>query len=459
MKHFYLFLLLLISYQLSAQWSQVGANLGNVGSDTGVSLIFNPSTNEPYVAYADLTTGTFIIQKFDGTSWSQVGSDVGNAGSDAGVSLVFNPATNEPYVAYPDMTTGTFIIQKFNGTSWSQVGTDVGNAGSDSGVSLALYPTTNQPYVVYHNVTTGTFKLEKFSGTSWSQVGEDLGNDPGSGPGDSDPDVALVFNPATNQPYVAYSQESTNTFKLEKFDGLFWDLIGGTHLGFAGSDAGVSIAFNPSTNEPYFAFTEEFSAVSDFIKIQKFDGANWFDAGFGFGNVGSEAGVSLVFNPATNEPYVAYKDNNSGSIAIQKLIGTSWSQVGANLGNAGSDAGISLVFNPSTNEPYIAYPDNTAGSIIVQRFGPSLNVENLNNFVLNMHVFPNPTDSELNIELRDSFSIITVKTMNYIGKVISTQYFKNTNIIKAKIDQASGLYFIEVSTDTGYSKIIKIIKK
>ncbi|NRA11753.1 MAG: T9SS type A sorting domain-containing protein [Crocinitomicaceae bacterium] len=64
MKHIYLFLFLIFSHQLSAQWSQVGADLASAGNGNPISLQFNPSTNEPYVAYPNSATNTFKIQKF-----------------------------------------------------------------------------------------------------------------------------------------------------------------------------------------------------------------------------------------------------------------------------------------------------------------------------------------------------------------------------------------------------------
>jgi hypothetical protein len=458
MKHLYFFLLLITSHQLFAQWSQVGSNIGNAGSNAGVGLFFNPSTNEPYVAYPDNATGTIKVLRFNGSSWAQVGTNLGNVASDAGISLVFKSSTNEPHIAYPDNISGSFVVQKFNGSSWSQVGANLGSAAPDASVSLAFKPSTNQLHIAYQNVTTGYFTVEKFGTSSWSQVGDDLGFVP-SGTGTYDPDVSLMFNSSNNQPYVAYSELSTFSFKVERYDGLFWNLVGGTHLGVAGSDAGVSVAFNPTNNEPYVAYTEEFSAVSDVIKIQKFNGSNWSQAGSGFGNVGSEAGVSLVFNPSTNEAYVAYRDNSLSSIVIKKLSGNSWSQVGSNLGNVGADSGVSLAFKPDTNEPYIAYPDNTSGAIIVQKFSTGLSTNDLDSFAFNMRVFPNPTNSELNIELENPSNTITVKTMDFTGKVISTQLFKNTNVIKTKIEHSSGLYFVEVSTNNGNSKTIKVIKK
>lgn len=456
MKYFYSFLLLISFYQLPAQWSQVGANIGNTGSNAGVSLVFNPITNEPYIAYPDNSTGTIVVQKFNGTSWNQIGLNIGNVAADAGVSLVFNPITNEPYVAYPNNESEAFVVQYFNGNAWFQVGGDIGFAGSDAEVSLAFKPSSNQPYIAYHYYATGTFIVRKLNGSNWSQVGEDIIFSPTNNVTNSyDPDVSLAFNPSTDQPYIAYPQESTNTYIVSDFNQSYWNLVGGTHLGYSESDSSVSVAFKTSTNEVYVAYSEPLG-IDKYIKIDKYNGSYWSTIGGSYDLKGSDAAVSLAFNSSSNEPYVAYSNKDLNSFVIQKFDGSSWTQVGSNLGSSDADSGVSLAFNPATNDPYIAYPDQATGTIIVQKFDSNLSLNDLNKN--SIKVFPNPTPSELNIQLGGLYKTIKIKIMNSIGKVISTQYFKNKTAVKTDIKLQSGLYFIEVTTDDGNSKIMKIIK-
>ena len=187
--------------------------------------------------------------------------------------------------------------------------------------------------------------------------------------------------------------------------------------------------------------------------------AQWSQVGTDLGFASGDAGVSLVFNPSTNEPYIAYPDGGANAFKIQKFDGTSWSQVGTDLGFTIGNVGVSLVFNPSTNEPYIAYPDGGANAFKIQKFNLIVSIGNLNNFNLNILAFPNPTNSLLNIKLGKSYNTITVKTINSIGIVISTQYFKDTDVIETTVKGSNGLYFIEVSTDFGFIKTIKVIKK
>ena len=44
-----------------------GIPFGFAICEGGFSIAFNPSTNEPYVAYADGGSLDFVIQKFDGS--------------------------------------------------------------------------------------------------------------------------------------------------------------------------------------------------------------------------------------------------------------------------------------------------------------------------------------------------------------------------------------------------------
>jgi lysozyme family protein len=351
MKIIYLILLITtISVNTFAQWTQVGTNLGTTSLSSAPSLIFNPSTNEPYVAYSDAAADALVIQKFNGTSWTQVGTNLGTLTRTP--SLIFNPSTNEPYVAYPDGAANAFVIQKFNGTSWTQVGTNLGSTSLSSAPSLIFNPSTNEPYVAYRDEAANAFVIQKFNGTSWTQVGTNLGSTPTSAP-------SLIFNPSTNEPYVAYPDGAANAVVIQKFNGTSWTQVG-ANLGFTSTSA-PSLIFNPSTNEPYVAYPDEAAIV-----IQKFNGTSWTQVGTNLGFTSSSA-PSLIFNPSTNEPYVAYPDGAANAIVIQKFNGTSWTQVGTNLGFT-SNGTPSLIFNPSTNEPYVAYPDEAANAFVIQKY-------------------------------------------------------------------------------------------
>ncbi|MFA5987013.1 MAG: hypothetical protein WC819_06745, partial [Parcubacteria group bacterium] len=159
-----------------SSWQSVG--LGFFGAETYVSsFAFNSSDHEPYLVYFD-NDGAFNLAKFNGITWQLVGTIVGYGissynfqqayyGYQGGSSLAFDPTTGEPYVAFADsLNNNEITVIKFNGTSWELVG----NVGFISGDGFA-YPTvlkfetaTSEPYVAYRD------KIMKYSGAVWQDV-------------------------------------------------------------------------------------------------------------------------------------------------------------------------------------------------------------------------------------------------------------------------------------------------
>lgn len=144
-----------VTVTIEPEWVDVGAAGFSAGDAQYTSLAFNPSTNQPYVAYQSLADGVgkATVMKFDGTSWVNVGTAGFSAGVSDYTSLAFNPSTNEPYVAYLDGANGRkATVMMFDGTSWVDVGAAGFSAGIAEYTSLAFNPSTNQPYVAYMDI-------------------------------------------------------------------------------------------------------------------------------------------------------------------------------------------------------------------------------------------------------------------------------------------------------------------
>ncbi len=348
-----------VTVTIEPSWVDVGAAGFSAGGAQYTSLAFNPSTNQPYVAYRDVANGNKVtVMKFDGTSWVDVGTAGFSAGEVQFISLAFNPSTNEPYVAYFDggaPNLGRATVMKFDGTAWVNVGTAGFSAGAVQYTSLAFNPSTNEPYVACSVGGDSKVTVMKFDGTSWVNVGT-----AGFSAGVVNY-TSLAFNESTNEPYVAYRDgANSNKATVMKFDGTAWVNVG--TAGFsAGSAAFTSLEFNPSTNQPYVAYED--AANGRKSTVMMFNDTSWVNVG----TAGFSAGVvnytSLAFNESTNEPYVAYLDAVNGAKAtVMKFNGSAWVDVGAAGFSGGAALYTSLAFNPSTNQPYVAYLDAVNGS-------------------------------------------------------------------------------------------------
>ncbi len=288
-------------------------NIGNAGFSEGeagyTSLAFSTS-GQPYVAYQDLIPNSVsraTVMKFDGANWVNVGNTNFSAGPVSYVSLAFNPSDGQPYVAYQDQVNlNKATVMKFDGNNW----VNVGNAGFTTGeadwTSLAFSP-SGQPYVAFQD-SKNSYKatVMKFNGTSWVYVGN---------AGFSAGEVActsIAISPADGQPYVAYEDcgNSCGT-TLMRFDGIQWIYVG-TGGFSAYSVYYTSLAFSPS-GQSYVAFQD--------WSIEGKATVMYYDVPVGINEI-QESGLSLYPNPASEEITIELSGELIGStLSVMNIEG------------------------------------------------------------------------------------------------------------------------------------------
>lgn len=179
---------------------------------------------------------------------------------------------------------------------------------------------------------------------------------------------------------VTITGGATWSFQQYKFTAtIAWMYLGGTTVSTAEASY-LQLAFNPQTNEPYVAFNDE--NYGGKITVMKYNGESWVDVGSpGFtATAGYE--LNLAFNPQTNEPYIAYQADVTGFPVVMKYSSGSWSTVGS-LSSYGSIGYISLAFNPQTHEPYVAFNTSASGLVISKYNGSNWsNVGNTSSYSL-----------------------------------------------------------------------------
>jgi hypothetical protein len=202
--------------------------------------------------------------RFHNSAWEVVGSAGFSAGAAQYISLAFNPSTNEPYVAYEDNgNSGSPTVMRFHESAWVAVGSEGFNDDEANYVSLAFNSTTYEPYVAYKNGNSNKASVMRFHESAWAAVGSaDFSTDEVNY-------TNLAFNPSTNEPYVAY-EDSANSDKatVMKFNGASWEAVGSAGFS-AGAASDVSLAFNPTTYEPYVAYFDDISTEN--ITVMKFN--------------------------------------------------------------------------------------------------------------------------------------------------------------------------------------------
>ncbi|MCC5945458.1 MAG: choice-of-anchor D domain-containing protein, partial [Bernardetiaceae bacterium] len=388
--YFFIFLILLSVTSLQAQWTNVGTPGFSAGGALNQSLVFHPTSNEPYLAYRDgANASKTTVMRFDGTNWVNVGIAGFSAGTSAFQSLAIHPTTGEPYVAYQDFTIfQRTTVMRFDGTNWVNVGTAGFSGGLANYQSLAFHPTTHEPYVAYQEDFGFANKatVMRFDGTDWVSVGVAGFSTSGA------PYQSLAFHPTTHEPYVAFLDENFVKTSVMRFDGTNWVNVGspGFSLGFATDQ---NLAFHPITQEPYVAYID--GSLLQTVAMMRFDGTNWVSVGTPAGfSTNFAQYLSFAFNPITNEPYVAYRDNASANkTTVMRFDGTNWTNVGAAGFSAAAADHQDMAFHPTTGEPYVAYRDWGVGTrATVMRFipppAPEITLSGNSNPILNTSVTP-----------------------------------------------------------------------
>jgi len=364
----------------AAGWESVGTvNFGQSGAlDTNIA--FNPSTNEPYVAYRDYVDSyKASVMKFTNGSWQGVGNAGFSSGGASNLTLAFNPSTNEPYVAYIDDSSGMLIVKRFDAgeNTWEVVSDGRYFEVGSRYLSLAFNPSTYEPYVAYGAYNNNDFfykaTVKRFTGDSWQTVGD-------AGFSGDLSSIILTFDPANNKPYLAYVEteylpddETNGKIFVKKLanNSSTWETVavGGTELP-EGDAYSPKLVFQPTTNELYLAYENYIASDdTDRVLVEKFTDGSWQAVDWESISEGNAYPPTLAFNPSTNEPYISYSDyygERAGKATLMGFTGSNWQVVGAAGLSEGSVMSTSLAFNPSTKEPYLVYIDSVGDSYPVR---------------------------------------------------------------------------------------------
>ncbi|MFD2892898.1 LamG-like jellyroll fold domain-containing protein [Flavobacterium chuncheonense] len=150
---------------------------------------------------------------------------------------------------------------------------------------------------------------------------------------------------------------------------------------------------------------------------------------------------------------------NNGGVLTATQTGATYQWVDCDNGNALISGENAQTFSPSVNGNY-AVNINLNGcetiSNCIQVTSLSSNSFDFNNKIT---IYPNPLSSILNLNLDETFEEVSVKVINSLGQVVAAQSYSNTNQVSQTVDFSSGVYFVEITTNTGEKAVKRIIKQ
>lgn len=190
--------------------------------------------------------------------------------------------------------------------------------------------------------------------------------------------------------------------------------------------------------------------------------------------------INLTFGTNTSEEDLLSCDNSVNWNGVTYTTGGTYTWTGTNAAGCDSTATLNLTFGtPSapqtvmvTSEgPWTDYDGNIQDASGVYEFNytnatgcdstinVALTVNDINtavNEVLsNVNVYPNPTNGNVTVDLGD-LTNVSVKVTNLIGEVIYEDHKISNSTYNLYIEEAAGLYFVEISNENN-KKVIKLL--
>jgi hypothetical protein len=169
----------------------------------------------------------------------------------------------------------------------------------------------------------------------------------------------------------------------------------------------------------------------------------------------------MSFTSVGNYDAFINKFDNAGNLLWAKQIGgmgNDWGNSVTALGDGNVFAVGSFSFTAEVGSSATTLESAGLYDVWMYKSGSTTDLKN-NRFEANISMFPNPTQGQTVIDLKQSFSQITVNVRNVLGATLSSQKFIDVSKINLNLQGESGLYFVELNDNNGQSTTLKVIKR
>ena len=444
--------------------------------------------------------GHVRVYKYNGTSWVQQGADIdGDVTGDysgRSVSISLDGLTVAIGANGNDgngFNAGHVRVYKYNGTSWIQQGVDIdGEASNDeSGSSVSI---SSDGLIVaigaYLNdgngQNSGHVRVYKYNGTSWVQQGADIDGEA------ADDQSGCSVSISSDGLTVAIGAngndgngQNSGHVRVYKYNGTSWvqqgaDIGGEAAYDYSGSS--VSISSDGLTVGIGARNNNGGGQNSGHVRVYKYNGTSWVQQGADIDGeaAGDQSGFSVsISSDGSIVAIGAYLNDgngqNSGHVRVYlkctvntsvivslptltaNVIGANYQWLDCNNNYAAISGEIGQSFTATNNGSYaVEVTENgctdTSSCYMVTGIGISENSP-----FTDVSIFPNPNNGVVNIDL-GSLKNVTVQVFSIGGQLLNQKMNINTPNYQFVFNEAPGIYFIEISTDSKTQRY-KLVKQ
>lgn len=437
MKKFYLFSFLFFCFSKSFSQVVLTPSLPHIiTSSSTISYDISADGLTTVIGFPSYGPGNSIgmvkVLKYISGNWTQLGAEIPGeeAASEFGTTVSISDdgltiAIGTPKKIVGLWGTGYVKIYRFISGAWTQLGSDILGQNSNGffGAKLKLSGDGNTVIISARftvNSTFGYARVYNYSAGNWIQMGSDI-----SGYFSAIPNVDI----------------SHNGYRVAIATRIY-NFVSGQWIGestpFVGSEYTVSLSGDGST--VVYGGGHRF-------EIYKKDWLDNWQYSYNEGFTGYyDVTVSTSFDGNT----VAVQDPSNGIIKMYRLMNDSWeyfAQIPVNTSK------IKLSSDKTKLSTYSQIQMPNGGlqrGITMYDMSSMLGSESFDSNVF--FIYPNPAKNEINITLKDSFTLEKINLYNLLGQKINETNSYTMNVS----NYPKGSYMVEVVTDKG-STVKKVI--
>lgn len=489
MKTKLLFLALLSTITIYAQ-TQIGSDIDgeavddhsgwsvSISSDGSVVAIGAPSNDGN-----GRSSGHVRVYQNNSGIWTQIGSDIdGEAQDDVSGCSVSISSDGSILAIGAYLNDGTAnasghvrVYQNLAGV-WTQIGDDIDgeSQANHSGYSVSL-SSDGSVVAIGANISgyaSGQVRVFQNHSGVWTQVGADIDGE--ASPDNSGWSVSLSSDGSVVAIGAIYNDgNGSNSGHVRVYQNLsgVWTQIGDDIDGEAAEDRSgfsVSLSSDGSVVAIGAPYNSGNGTLSGHVRVYQNLSGVWtqigedIDGETAFDESGSSICLSSDGSMVAIGAHSTGTGNTKGYVRIYQNLSGVWSQIGTDIDGetAGDHSGHSVSLSSDGSTVAIGAPYNyengtgpNSGHVRVYDLSALLSLAD-NQISKNFAIYPNPVNNYLQLQLATTLEYKKATIYNYFGQLILQSKTTTINVS----DLASGVYFLEVETNTGKG-VKKFIKK